>query len=176
MADHGTADDGGGDKEGEGGPTLYDAFPHIEEDMLQCLCPWPPGAESIGVFYDDLFSLPTIDLTEPPDPILRVTAELRSRLAHIQVIRISGAAQRESGFARDVIIQSVAKFSSLYAGFCSSLIKRFWKAHRPAATEDDKKRFSAALATGPAHGTSDEEMEVRKGYIDEIIQAAPSRF
>jgi hypothetical protein len=176
MADQELADLAEGDGEDDGALCLYDAFPHIEEDMLQCLCPWPSGAESIGVFYDDLFSPPEIDLSEPPDPILRVTAELRSRLAHIQVIRISGAGQQESGFARDVIVQSVVKFSSLYAGFCSSLIKRFWKAHRRAATEDDRKRFAEALATGPAHGTSDQEREVRKGYIDEIIHSAPFAF
>jgi hypothetical protein len=162
--------------EADGAPSLYAAFPHIDEDMLQCLCPWPSGAESIGVFYDDLFSAPAIDLSEPPDPILRVAAELRSRLAHIQVIRISGGGERDSGFARDVTIQSVTKFSSLYAAFCSSLIKRFWKAHRRNATEDDKRRFSAALTNGPAHGTSNEEREVRRSYIDEIIQSAPVPF
>jgi hypothetical protein len=161
------------EQEGEGGLSLCEAFPNIEEDLLQGLCPWPSPAESLGGFYADLLA-PAPGLFSP-DPLVRTKAELRSRFAHHAVLRCSGAFN-QTGVVREIVINTVGTLATLYRQYSANLIQRWWRATRRQATAEDKSRFKAALGGNPAISHSEDERELRKSFVDEFLQATPPTF
>jgi hypothetical protein len=161
------------EQEGEGSPSLCDAFPDIEEDLLQGLFPWPPPAESLGGFYSDLLA-PAPALFSA-DPLVRMKAELRSRFAHHAVLRCSGAFS-QTGIAKETIVNTIATLARLYRHYSASLIQRWWRANRRQATADDKAKFRAARGGNPARAGSDDERGLRKSFLDELLHAAEPLF
>jgi hypothetical protein len=163
---------------GEERPTsLYLSFPDFGEEDLACLTPWATGEEVCGGLYSDLFgssadSPHTASLLSG-DPFSQTVAELRAALAHVALLRYSGAFQCK-GLPLETVYQSMYKFVELYPSFCATLIQRCWKATRPTAGPDDKQKYQDARTLNPAHGDSPAESSIRAGLIAEVLGACPS--
>jgi hypothetical protein len=111
--------------------SLLDALPTVDENLLQCLIPWPTGEESLGIFYDDLFdaasSNPLVPSPISSDPTLKLISDVRAALAHAAVLQFSGALTADpqipvSPSAATIIEQSDTRFIQLYATYCAALV------------------------------------------------------
>jgi hypothetical protein len=156
--------------------SLYLTFPDFDEENLGCLTPWNTGEGMCGGFYTDLFggsgATPRSPSVLSSDPFCQTVAEIRAALAHVALLRYSGAFQCQ-GMALETVYRSMYKFVELYPSFCATLIQRVWKGTRRGATAEDKERYQSVLAVNPCRGDSQQENSVRAGLIAEILAACP---
>jgi hypothetical protein len=161
---------------GEKPASLYLAFPDFDEENLGCLTPWNTGEGMCGSFYTDLFGGNADSPRSPSvlsnDPFSQTVAETRAALAHVALLRYSGAFQCQ-GLPLETVYQSMYKFVELYPSFCATLIQRAWKGTRPNATAEDREKYQGVLTVNPSRGDSQQEDSVRAGLIAEILAACP---
>jgi hypothetical protein len=165
--------------------SLLDALPTVDENLLQCLVPWPTGEESLGMFYDDLFDAaspnPLVPSPISSDPTLKLISDVRAALAHAAVLQFSGALAADpqnpqnpvSPYAGTVIEQSSTRFVQLYATYCAALVQTCWRASRRGASSDTRKKFRIAIGWHPKNAGNPEERRIRKGLIDELLTEYP---
>jgi hypothetical protein len=156
--------------------SLYLSFPNFDEQTLGCFTPWSTGEEMCGSFYTDLFRDPGQSPRSPSvlstDPFCQTVAEIRAALAHVALLRYSGAFQCQ-GLALETVYQSMYKFVELYPSFCATLIQRAWKGTRATSTPEDADKLQHALSVSPCRGDSAQESSVRAALIAEILVACP---
>jgi hypothetical protein len=151
-----------------------DSFPNVQEDLLQCLTPWPTGEEAIGGFYRDIFGPAPRNPARPSptsaDPLLLLLSDLRSTLGHIAALRHSGAFAVPAGHALSVIDRSMCKFVDLYESYSAYVVQNWWRAIRPGAPEDVKDRLRKIRWGHPARSRSADEESQRRSLIGEILE------
>jgi hypothetical protein len=151
-----------------------ESFPNVQDDLLQCLTPWPTGEEAIGGFYRDIFG-PTPGHPSRPsptstDPLLLLLFDLRSTLGHIAALRHSGAFAAPTAHALSVIDRSMCKFVDLYESYSAYLIQNWWRAIKPGATDDQKERLRRIRWGHPGRARSADEEGQRRSLITEILE------
>ena len=164
----------------EGEPvTLFQSFPNYDESAFSCLTLWPSLETQTGTFYHDLFDPASKDPYVPsplnPDPAMKLTAEMRSLLAQIIIMKSCGSLD-EKGYENQVIFKLIYKYAELNKELSAYMIQRFW---RSKFSKDKKVRKEAKLAYNrlfigrPTNATTPEEREIRVGMVNSIVESSP---
>ena len=159
-------------------PSLYTDFPNYDESSLGTFTSWPTGQDVVGQFYQDLFGPASKNPLMPSiinkDPALQIIARARACLGHFAILQFSGSFASQ-GIASQTTYGTIFNFSNFYGSYSAILIQRFWRAKK-SHSKHDLAKFLLVKFTNPAMGKVEEETEIRKKLIRDILAACPFKY
>lgn len=158
--------------------SLFTDFPEYDESCLTFMKPWPTGQTVVGQFYQDLFGKASTNPLMPSitnkDPAMGIVARARACLAHFAILQFSGSFISE-GIASQTTYGAIFNFSNFYGTYSAILIQRLWRAKK-SHSKKDLFKYLIIRTTNPAAGKNNEETEIRKKLIHDILAACPFKY